>query len=235
MEMTEIETLLADKPDALTFVKGLHSKAATLTPELEAEIAKLTDYKTGAAKAATLETELGTLKTAKADLEAKLKTAGKGKGEGSPEFLALQEKLTGLESKLGEVTTKLTTAETEKLAAITAQRDTDLKSSITTAAAKLKATDPEDIFILAKAKGLTGVDEAGKPFYRKLNDAGQLVAVANADEMLTAIHAKRKDLFQGSGVTGTGSKHGGTGDMKPETPSRIEARNAFLASRSQKK
>ena len=246
MEYSEVEALLADKPDALAIVQGLNARASKFTPEIEADVAKLAEYKghsaaytkiltdTGAKDAEGLLKDFGNLKTVNADLLEKKKVwiAG-GKGENSPEMLALKEEIAASKTALEEIKGKMTDAEKAAETAKLEKRETDLKSSIVTSASKNKATEPEDIFILLKTKGLTGHDEAGKPFFRKLNDQGQAVAVNTAEEMVTAFAAKRKDLFAGSGVSGVGGEHRGTepGDEKM-TPQ--QARSAFLASRSKR-
>lgn len=231
MEFTEIESALADKPEALEFVKGLHERAGKFTPELEAEVGKLGEYRghseaiaklfkeTGAKDVDGLLKDFGNLKATNADLVKQRDTwRQSGKGENSPEMLALKEQMAEGQRKLDELTNKITAAEDQTRKAEAAQRDTDLKASIMTSAAKLKANDPEDIVILLKTRGLIGHKEDGKPFYYKQNDAGENVAVKSAEDVVAWFSEKRKDLFAGSGVGGTGGNHkGGKGADEPVT------------------
>jgi hypothetical protein len=247
MELSELETQLADKPEVLTVVKGLFERAGKFTPELEADVGKLSEYKshseayvkllagTGAKDHEALLKDFGNLKTVNADLLNQKKTwAAGGKGTDSPEYRALEEKIAEGQRKIEEITTKMTDAEKSAETAKIEKRETDLKSSIVTAASKSKATEPEDIFILLKTKGLTGHNEDGTPFYRKLNDQGQAVSVTTAEEMVEAFAAKRKDLFAGSGVGGTGSDHRGKDHKVDGAPSPQEARRAFLDGRGKR-
>ena len=220
MEFTEIETALADKPEILAEVKSLHERAGKFTPEIEAEVGKLTEYKghseayakllkeTGAKDVDGLIKDFGNLKSSNADLVKQRDTwKANGKGASSPEYLALEEKIAEGTRKLEEITGKMTAAETAAATAQAEKRESDLKASVVAAAGKMKAVDPEEDLILLKAKGLTGHDENGTPYFYKLNDAGQKVAVNSADEMVAAYYAKRPDRLSASGVTGTGGRH----------------------------
>lgn len=246
MDITGLEALVASNPDALALVKDLGAKAGKLTPELEAELPKLTEYKGSHAAIAklleatkakdpdTLITDFGNLKNVNADLIRQRDTwKNSGDKVDKAEYLALQEKITANENAMKVIQDKLTAAETEKATSAAAQREADLKASVVSAASKGKATDAEDVFILLKARGLTGFKEDGKPFFNKLNDAGQAVACATADEMVTAFLAKRKDLVSGSGTGGTGGGHqGGADDKALAVTTRAEARAAFKAARA---
>ena len=235
MELKDIETVLAANPDALAFVKGLSEKAALVTPEIEADLPKLGEYKANAAKASQYEKDIANLKAVNTDLEGQRSKWKETKGKESPEYLALQEQLKANETAIKALQTENETAKANQTKAETDKRDGDLKLTITTAAAKLKANDAEGTFILLKARGLTGFGEDGKPYFYKLNEQGKKVAVANADEMLNAWSVDRKYDFQGSGKGGVGGKHSSDGDTKPApVTSAGEARKGFLASRTAK-
>jgi hypothetical protein len=243
MEFTEIETALADKPEALAFVKGLHEKAGKLTPELEADIGKLSEYKghseayakllkeTGAKDVDGLLKDFGNLKTTNADLVSQReKWKAGGKNTDSPEYRALQEQIEAGQKALKEITDKMTAAEQKAADAAVNERKTALKSSIIAAAGKAKATEPEDIHILLEARGLIGHKEDGTPFFYKQNEKKENVAVGSADDVVAWLAETRKDLFTGSGIGGTGGKHRGgapgTDDLTPKS-----AKANFLASR----
>lgn len=245
MELPALEALVANNPDALALVKDLGGKAAKLTPELEADLAKLPEYKghhaamtkiletTKAKDADSLLTDFNNLKTVNADLVAqKDRWKADGKGKESPEYLQLLEQIEANKAETEKIKGKLTAAEQKEAATAAENREAALKSSVVSAASKAKATDADDVFILLKARGLTGFKEDGKPFFNKLNDAGQLVACANAEEMVTAFLAKRKDLVSSSGNGGAGGSHQGGGDDKtPPATNRADARAAFKAAR----
>lgn len=245
MDITGLEALVASNPDALALVKDLGGKAAKLTPEVEADLPKLGEYKTGhAAMARILETtkakdpdaliaDFNNIKGVNADLVRQRDTwKSTGDKVDKAEYLALQEKITANEALMKTITDKLTAAEQKEATTAAEKRDTDLKSAVVSAASKAKATDADDVFILIKARGLTGYKEDGKPFFNKLNDAGQMVACANAEEMVTAFLAKRADLVSSSGNGGAGGRHQGGGDTPPPPiANRKDARAAFKATR----
>jgi hypothetical protein len=257
----EIETVLnaalADKPDALTFIKGLDAKAERFTPEVEAAIPKLGDL----AKLPELQTQASALQKVLGDLKAKdadslirdfnnLKTVnadlvkqratGGGGGTGdvtqSPEYKALMEKLeaatTDFNTKLGDITKKLDTEATEKASAVKSQRETDLKAALVTAGAKHKIKDVEDEFLLLQAKGLVGHKEVeGKhvPFFYRLNEKGEKVDAGSADALMKHIAETAKHKVDASGKGGAGAAHGGTGGGTGEGPkTAAEARKAML-------
>jgi hypothetical protein len=246
----EIETVLnaalADKPDALTFIKGLDAKAERFTPEVEAAIPKLGDL----AKLPELQTQASALQKVLGDLKAKdadslirdfnnLKTVnadlvkqratGGGGGTGdvtqSPEYKALMEKLEA-------ATKKLDTEATEKASAVKSQRETDLKAALVTAGAKHKIKDVEDEFLLLQAKGLVGHKEVeGKhvPFFYRLNEKGEKVDAGSADALMKHIAETAKHKVDASGKGGAGAAHGGTGGGTGEGPkTAAEARKAML-------
>ena len=247
MDQAGLEAIVAANPDALAFVKDLGGKAAKFTPELEVEAPKLNEYKThhaamakilGETKAKdpdSLLTDFNNLKAVNADL-LKQKDTWKNTGDkvDKAEYLALQEQIKANEAATKLIQDKLTASEQQGIVTAAEKRDSDLKASVVTAAGKSKATDAEEIFILMKAKGLTGLKEDGKPFFNKLNDAGQAVACTSADDAVTAFLAKRKDLVNGSGTGGTGGDHKG-GDVKAATVNnRAQARSAFQEMRRNK-
>jgi hypothetical protein len=244
MEFTEIETALADKPEVLAYVKGLNEKAGKLTPEIEADLGKLGEYKsaadafsrilkeTGAKDTDGLLKDFGNLKTVNADL-VKQKDSWKstGKGTDSPEYRALEEKIAEGQKKLDEITTKMTDAEKAAASATAEKRETDLKSAVIAAAGKNKATEPDDIHILLKARGLIGHKEDGTPYFNKLNDKKEAVAVGSVDEVVAWLAETRKDLFSGSGVTGTGSSHKGGSGGGNDVLTAEEAKRNFRTAR----
>lgn len=249
---TEIETALADKPDVLTFVKGLDAKAEKFTPELEKalpDLGKLGEYKASATALAKILTEtkakdadtlikdFATVVSIKDDL-LKQKKEGKLGGEGgdvtkAPEFLALQEQIADIQKKSEEriaaletesKTSKETTAKAEA-----DRRESDLKSSILSAAAENKLRKPEDQYLLLKAKGLIGHKEDGTPFFNKLNANGEKVAVTNARELAKWIAETDKAAVDPSGKGGTGQDHKGTGGGGADAPTTVkDARRAFM-------
>lgn len=246
MDITGLEALVASNPDALALVKDLGGKAAKLTPEVEADLPKLGEYKTGHAAMAkilettkakdadTLLTDFNNLKSVNTDLLAqKERWKADGKGKESPEYLQLLEQIEANKTETEKIKGKLTAAEQKEATTAAEKREADLKSSVVSAASKAKATDADDVFILIKARGLTGYKEDGKPFFNKLNDAGQMVACANAEEMVTAFLAKRADLVSSSGNGGAGGRHQGGGETNtPPATNRADARAAFKATRT---
>jgi hypothetical protein len=247
MELTELETALAGNEPAIAAVREMHGRASRLTPEVEAELPKLGEYKsahaalakiitgTGAKDADALLTDFATIKANNADL-VKQRDAWKagGKGENSPEMLALKEQIEAGQKTLKEITDKMTTAEKEAADAKAQKLETDLRASVLSAAGKNKATEPEDIYILLRGRGLVGHGEDGKPFYYKTNEKGEKVAVASAEEQAAWLATARKDLFQGSGVGGVGGDHRGGDANTNGAVTQKTARAAFLASRGMK-
>lgn len=241
-----IAAALADKPDVLNFVKGLDEKAARITPDVEADLPKLGEYKAHhaaltkilgdvqAKDAEALLTDFKNLKATNADL-VKQRDAWKagGKGADSPEYRALQEQIEANKTATAEIQAQLKAAQEKATAADVAKRETDLKAAVIAAAAKGKARAPEDDFLLLKAKGLVGYKEDGTPFYHKLNEKGEKVAVGSPDELLAWYLAADPSRVGGSGNAGPGASHRGTGgEGAPEIKSREEARAAFRAARS---
>lgn len=241
MDITGLEALVASNPDALALVKDLGGKAAKFTPELEADLAKLPEYKghhaamakiletTKAKDADTLMTDFTNLKTINADLvRQKEQWKADGKGKESPEYLQLLEQIEANKTATQAIKDELKAANEKTAASEVSKRETDMKASIIAAASKGKANDPEDVAILLKARGLTGFKEDGKPFFNKLNEAGQMVACTTAEEAVTAFLDKRKDLVGATGARGTGGRHqGGAGGGAPEVTSRAAARANF--------
>ena len=245
MDQAGLEALVATNADALALVKDLGGKAAKLTPEVEADLGKLGEYKGHSAAVTKLLTEtkakdadslikdFNNLKSVNADLVQQRETwKNTGDKVDKADYLALQEKITANEAATKLIQEKLTAAEQKEATTAGEKRETDLKSAIVTAASKSNATDPDDIFILLKARGLTGFKEDGKQFFNKLNEKGEAVSCANAAEMVTAFLDKRKDLVKASGG-GTGGRHiGGDGDNNQPVTSREEARAKFKTSRT---
>lgn len=239
-----ISAALADKADVLEFVKGLDAKAEKFTPELEAllpDIAKLPEYKAHSAamtkiladtKAETAEkllTDFQNIKAVNADLLKQKETwKAEGKGKESPEYLQLLEQIEENKKETKAIQDQLKAATEKTTAAETSRRETDLKASVISAAAKHKIRDAEDEFIILKHKGLVGHKEDGTPFYHKLNEKGEKVAVTGADDLMKWIAETNKAKVDASGKTGTGQDHkGGAGG--PEAPkTAAEARKAFL-------
>ncbi len=246
MDQAGLEALVANNPDALALVKDLGCKAAQLTPEVIADLPKLGEYKTGhaamakilettkAKDAATLLTDFTNLKTVNADLVAqKDKWKADGKGKESPEYLALLEQIDANKKETEKILSKLTAAEEKEVKTTAEKRESDLKAAVIAAAGKGKANDPEDIHILLKARGLTGIKDDGTPFFHKLNAEGKAVDAGSAEAAVTAFLEKRKDLVGSSGTGGTGGGHKGAADDKPTMPAnRAQARAEFKAART---
>jgi len=248
---TEIETALTDKPDVLKFVKGLDARAEKLTPEVEAalpklgELAKIPELQTSAAALAKILevtkakdadaviSDFAGLKGANADLVRQRDNwKATGKSTDSPEYKALEEKITQQQQEFGAKITALETeSRTNKEAATRSaleKRDTDLKSAVISAASKFKIRDAEDEFLLLKAKGLIGHKEDGTAFFYKLNEKGEKVDAVSAEGLLKHIAETNKAKVDASGKGGVGADHkGGVGTEEgPKTAS--EARGAFL-------
>lgn len=252
----ELAAALADKPTLLEEAKSLDAKAEKLTPDVEAALPKLSglagleqakaslDKILGETKAKDpdgLLTDWKNIKAVKEDLERQKNDWKKGSGGGggdvtqSPEYKALEEKLT---TALAEFNTKVKALEDESKAAketaatsASEKRETDLKASIIGAAAKHKIRDAEDEYLLLKAKGLIGYAEKdGKysQFFHKLNEKGEKVAVASADELLAHIAATNKAKVDPSGKSGTGGDHKGDGGKVDGPTTASQARAAFI-------
>jgi hypothetical protein len=244
MEVAALEEMVKANPEAVALVKGLSERASKFTPDLEKEIGNLETYKqshdglskilagTKAESADKLLTDFANLKQSNTELLAK-KDSWKNSGDkvDKSEYLALEERIKASDQALQEIKDKLTASEKKEADAVVSKRETDLKASIVSQAGKMKATDPEDIFILLKNRGYAGFKEDGTPFYNKMNEAGQMVAVSGPEEMVKVFLDKRKDLVSASGTPGVGGRHGGGdgGDAGPTT--REQAHNRFLGSR----
>lgn len=248
---TEIETALADRPDVLTFVKGLDAKADKFTPDIEKalpDLAKLPELmahsaavtklltETKAKDADTLLADFKNLKSINADLISQ-RDANKGKTGDvtkTPEYLALEEKLT---NATNDFTTRFKTLEDTakadkdaKAAAILSQRKTDLKSAVISAAAGEKIRKPDDEFLLLEAKGLVGHKEDGTPFFFKLNEKGEKVDAGSAAGLMKWIAETDKAKVDPSAKTGTGQEHKGNGGGSGDVPMTAkDARRAFMS------
>lgn len=255
----ELAAALAATPALLEEAKGLDAKAEKLTPEVEAALPKLAGLATLEQSKAALDRILGetkasdadkllkdftNLKTINADLERQRSEWKKGGGAGSgagdpkdtPEYKALEEKLANATT---DFNTRLKAIEDEskanKEAATTSaaeKRETDLKASVISAAAKHKIRDAEDEFLLLKAKGLVGYaekDGTHTPFFHKLNEKGEKVDAGSADALMAHIAATNKAKVDASGKGGTGGDHKGSGGAGAEAPkTAADARRAFL-------
>ena len=229
MELKDVETILKDNPEALKVVQGLNTRAALLTPEVEAALPKLKDFeaaastladllgKSGAKDPAALIAEHAALKAEKAAMETKLAAIKSGKE--TPEQLALKEQIGTLQKAIDDLKKDNETKTANETRAIAEKRQTDLESAIVAAASKANMDSIDEKIIVLKGKGMTGIGEDGKPFFRKVNDKGELVAVKNAEEMIAALALARKDWFKGSGVKGAGGEHRGGGDENKFSPS----------------
>lgn len=221
MELEQITELLKDNPDAVTALKGFGEKLAKL-PDLETKVASLT----------TIETDLANIKKVNEDLLKQKDEWKKGKTGTQAELNALLEKIAASDAKMATFEADLKKEREEKASALAASRETDLKAGIVAQGSKMKGLNPEDDFILLKAKGLIGHDADGKPFFNKLNDKGEPVKVANVEELMTWYYEKDKTRVGAMGSSGTGGSHTGGGKTEIGTPtSRAEARAAFRAAR----
>ncbi len=249
---TVLNTALADKPDVLTFVKGLDAKADKLTPEIEAALPKLATIpemeksvtalakilaETKAENADKLIADFKNVTSVNADL-IKQRTAwiAGGKGADSPEYKALEERITTLTTDFAaQIKTLTEESKANKdtaAAAVVSKRETDLKSSIVTAGAKHKIKDIEDEFVLLQAKGQVGhkeVDGKHVPFFYKLNEKGEKVDAGSADALMKHIADTFKHKVDPSGKGGPGADHRGAGGGGADSPASVaDARKAFL-------
>jgi hypothetical protein len=72
----------------------------------------------------------------------------------------------------------------EEIMAIKAETEAELQNTVIAAAKANGIRAPEDEFILLKAKGFVGHKEDGTPFFNKLNEKGEKVTAASAEEMV---------------------------------------------------
>jgi hypothetical protein len=227
MDFAQLQELVKDNADAVTFVKEFAGKL----PDMEAKLALLPDLEAKVAGATKLETDIANLKSINADLESQKANWKKGHSGTQAEFNALKEQIAANEAATKALNEKLTNAEKEAGAAKEAKRESDLKASVVASASKLKGREPDDDFILLKAKGLTGIDAEGKPFYNKLNDQGQPVKLNSADELMAWYYDRDKSRVSGSGIGGAGANHTGGGGESGTISSREQARAGFRAAR----
>lgn len=251
----ELSAALADKPTLLEEAKGLDVKAEKLTPDVEAELPKLGEYKSAAAALAkvladtkakdaeALIKDFGAIKSVNLDLKGqveKLKTGAPAAGtvdiKDHPDFKAVLEQVETIKRESTERIAALENeSKTNKDAAARAdaeKRDTDLRASVIAAAAKFKIKNAEDEFLLLKAKGQIGYTEKdGKhaPFFHKLNEKGEKVTVSSAEELIQHIANTDKSKVDASGKGGAGAQHGGAGGPGVDVPkTAAEARSGFL-------
>jgi hypothetical protein len=227
MDFAQLQELVKDNADAVTFVKEFAGKL----PDMEAKLALLPDLEAKVAGATKLETDIANLKSINADLEGQKANWKKGQTGTQAEFNALKEQIAANEAATKALNEKLTNAEKEALAAKSQQRESDLKAAVVASASKLKGREPDDDFILLKAKGLTGLDADGKPFYNKLNEQGQPVKLNSADELMTWYYTRDQSRVSGSGIGGAGGEHLGGGSVAVIPNSREQARAGFRAAR----
>lgn len=243
-----IAAALADKADVLEFVKGLDAKADKFTPDIEKalpDLAKLPELQTHSAALAkilaetkakdadTLLTDFKNIVSVKEDLLRQKETwKANGKGADSPEYKALEEKIAEIqkasEDRIKAIEDESKANKDAAAKAVSEKRETDLKSSILTAASKEKIRDPEDEWIILKAKGLVGHKEDGTPFYHKLNDKGEKVDAQNPAALMKWYAETYQGKVDPSSKGGTGQDHRGGegGGDSPKTAS--EARKAFF-------
>jgi len=241
---SNIETAIAGNAEVLEFVKGLDTRASLITPEIEADLPKLGEYKahsvfvakllaeTKAKDPESVITDFKNLVSIKNDLTSQRdQWKADGKGKDSPEYRALLEQIEANKTATQGILDQLKAANDKTVAAESAKRETDLEAAIISAGAKLKARNPKDEFILLKAKGLTGYKEDGTPFFNKLNEKGEKVAVANADELMNWHLNTDKTKIDASGKSGTGADHRGGAGEGQTINTREQARAAFKSSR----
>lgn len=217
MELAELETIVKDNPDAVAAIKAASEKLGKI-PELETKLGE----------ASKLVHDVANLKAINDDLLKQKEEWKKGATGTQAEYNALIERQKATETKLDEVSGKLTAAEEEKAKAISESREANLKTSVTTAATAVNALRPEEEFIILKAKGLVGHDDKGKEFFHKLNEKGEPVKVSSAKELLEWWIGSDKTKQAAGGKPGVGGDHRGGGDLGPQTPaSRNEARAAL--------
>lgn len=258
-----ITAAIADKPEVLEFVKGLDAKAGLLKPEIEKalpdfekalpDLPKIAEYKAAAAAltklltetkakdADALLTDFKNVVSVKDDL-LKQKKEGKLGGEGgdvtkAPEYRALQEQIAEIkkasDERIAALENESKTAKESAARSESEKRETDLKASVVTAASKYKIRDPEDEFLLLKAKGLIGyAEKEGKqvPFFHKLNEKGEKVDAGSADALLKHIAETQKSKVDPSAKQGAGQEHRGQGGggQKEVAMSSAAAHSAFL-------
>ena len=248
-----ISAAVADKPEVLKWMKDTDAKADKLTPEVEAaipklgELAKLPDLtaksealaklleETKAKDPAALLKEITTVKAANADMIRRLEKVKEGGGagaEGSPEYKALEEKFNAStaanDERIKVLEAENKTNKDTAAAATLKARDTDLKNAVIAAAAKHKIKNPDDEFLLLKAKGLIGHKEDGTAFFHKLNEKGEKVDAGSAEALIKHLAETDKTKVDASGKGGAGQDHKGGAGGEGETPKTVqEARRAF--------
>ncbi len=162
-----------------------------------------------------------------AELKAK-QEGGKGK-DTDADADAMTERIAQLTKEFDERVEALETKNTEleetgKKQAL-AHRDEELKTAVITAAGKLDAIDPEDVFTLMQARGLFDYDEENKAWLL-LNPKGQVRVDADEggenmtlDKGVSEFMDQRTNLKRASGRRGSGQeKDNGTREREDVAP-----------------
>lgn len=186
----------ADKQAGLLEEVGqVFDKAGAAIKIQEANTQLVEDRKTLETTVKTLTAERATLDTDKKTLEGRLKSALEGKVD-LAEVNAIREELKTVKEGIAK-------SDAEKQAALKSQAETELMNTVLGAATTAK--NPDQVFILMKAKGLVGFKEDGKPFFVKFNAEGQPVALKPV-EAVEAFLAENEHLRAASGTKGSGTK-----------------------------
>lgn len=182
MPLEQILELVKDKPELAQEIKDLADKAGALEKAKTANADLTRQREAWEAKEKGLTSQLDALKKS-------------GSGS-SPEYLQLKEQLDSLIEKNRLTEERASKAESEK-------RTTDLKNEVVGVSAS-KVHNPNQVVTLMTAEGLIGHDDDGKPFFHRVNDAGQAVKARNAEEAVSAFLKANPHLEKASGSQGSG-------------------------------
>ena len=161
-----------------------------------------------------------------AELKAKQGDGGGKKTDGDE---AVEERIDQLtkdfEARVAGLETKNTELEETGKKQALAHRDEELKTAVITAAGKLDAIDPEDVFTLMQARGLFDYDEENKAWLL-LNPKGQVRVDADEggenmtlDKGVSEFMDQRTNLKRASGRRGSGQeKDNGTREREDVAP-----------------
>mgnify|MGYP006921308077 CR=1 FL=1 len=182
MPLEQILELVHDKPELAQEIKDWADKASVVDT-IKANNLDLTRQR---------EAWEAEKKGMSSQLDA-LKKSGSGN---SPEFLQLKEQLDSLIEKNRLAEERASKAESDK-------RATELRNEIVGASAS-RSHNPNQVVTLMISEGLVGHGEDGKPFFHRVNDAGQAVKARNAEEAVTAFLKSNPHLEKSSGSQGSG-------------------------------
>ena len=182
MPIEQILELVQDKPELAQEIKDLVDKASVV--------------ETVKANNLDLTRQREAWEAEKKGFNSKLEALQKSGSGSSPELLQLKEQVDSLIEKNRLSEERASKAEAEK-------RTTDLKGEIVGVSAS-KVHNPNQVVTLMISEGLIGHGEDGKPFFHRVNDAGQAVKARNAEEAVSAFLKANPHLEKASGSQGSG-------------------------------